>query len=1001
MRLNKPMLFLLAMIAAVAFTAQSIAAPAASERGKAKVSKVQTTDFKIMDINMIDCYVQNNGKIGENPATGGDGFFYPKGQRNTSIIYTSGIWVIGKIDGDIRSACADYATEFQPGKILPDGNADDPTKPEYIVYKYNKGDAIDAAAIDQGCPPTVMGDQMVFSVFNDVCDHSGLFTKPPIGLEAQMTGWGFNRSGTDALGNTLFFKYHFINKNTKPLEETYVAVFFDPDLGQGNDDYVACDTTLGIGYVYNGNVTDQKYGAAVPAMACDFFQGPIVDAPGSTATLPDGTVLQDKKILKMTAFFAYINGSPIAGMTDPTPQDAIGAQEAYFFLQGRLGNGEPWTNTETGQITTFPFDGDPVAGTGWLMSSITVPKDMRMGLSAGPFTLAPGESKDVVIGLVVGAGKSNMSSIGWMKFNDKIAQYAYDQNFDLPSPPPAPVVSAAQIDDGASLTWDDAAVRYDQKGYVFEGYNIWQAAAPGGPWTRITTIDVPNQITQIWDDAYVESVDAIVSMPLQFGKDTGLRYDFTIQKDYITNGPLVNGKQYYFAVTAYAYNLNGVPKILETATNAVSVIPQKQVLDVKYQSTIGDTLPYTRVEGPANDGKLIPIVVDPAKLTGHAYSVSTKMDAESGALLWTLKDKNTGENKLVDQTNLKGDENYLVVDGVKWVVVSPAAGVFNYAKGPYVANGIGYAGFEAKGSRYLTGVSAGGTSFFNGGFIGGDFSANTMSPFDYFDVRIDFWNRTSNTSDPVKYPWSKASVQERPGYAFKGVGTFPGAAYDMTDPAIPRRVNVCFVEQVDSNAPDMFWDPIAADVGDGLGGREYLFVMASNYVEDPSTLYNDVNPGRNADVDIAVWGCRNGEHTSDEEWQAFFFVNHPMKPSNVYEINTAGYSPRKSADIARERLGEINVFPNPYFGGNNAEAENPAHFVTFNNLPEKCTIRIFSLSGKLVRTLLHANGTPIEKWDLLNSSQQPVGWGMFLVHIGTEFGDRTLKMAVINRQQLP
>ena len=993
MRLNKPMLFLLAMIAAVAFTA-----PAPSQRGKAKVSKAQVDDYKIMDINMIECYIQNNGKIGENPATGGDGFYFPKGQRNTSIIYTGGIWVLGKIDGDIRSACADYGTEFQPGRILPDGNADDPTKPEYQVYKYNKGDAVDQAAIDQGCPSTVMGDQMVFSIFNDICNHGDVFTKPPIMLEALLTGWGFNRSATDALGNTLFYKYKFTNKNPKPLEETYVAVFFDPDLGQGNDDYVACDTTLGIGYVYNGNVSDQKYGAAVPAMACDFFQGPIVDSPGSTATLPDGTVLTDKKILKMTAFFAYINGSPIDGMEDPTAGDAKGAVEAYFFVQGRLGNGEAWTNP-AGAETTYPFDGDPVGGTGWLMSSITVPKDMRMGLSAGPFTLGPGESKEVVIGLVVGAGKSNMSSIGWMKFNDKIAQYAYDQNFDLPSPPPVPVVSVAQIDEGASLSWDNAAVEYDQKGYVFQGYNVWQAEAPGGPWTRVTTIDVPDQITQIWDDAYVESVDAIVSIPLQFGKDTGLRYDFTIQKDYITNGPLVNGKQYYFAVTAFAYNPNGVPKVLETATNALSVIPQTQVLDVKYQSTIGDTLPVVKLEGPNNDGFINPIVVDPAKLTGHAYGVTLKVDEESGGLLWTLKDKATGQNKLVDQSNVSGDENYQVVDGVKWVVVSPAPGLFNYNKGPYVANGIGYAGFEAKGSRYLTGVNAGGTSFFFGGFVGVDFQGSTLSPYDYFDIRIDFWNRAHNQEDPVKYPWSNTSVQGRPGYAFKGKGVFPGAAYDVSDPANPRRLNICCVEQVDNVGTPLFWDPIEADVGDGLGGREYLFIMASDYVEDPTTLYNDSNPGNGADVDVGIWGCRRIDHTSDEEWQAFFYMNHPMNPKNVYEINSAGFEPNKSADIAKARLQDINVFPNPYFGSNSAESDFFAQFVTFNNLPETCTIRIFSLSGQLIRTIVHSSGTPFERWNLLNEQSLPVASGVFIAHVKTDFGDKILKLSVINREQ--
>jgi hypothetical protein len=994
MRLNKPMLFLLAMVAAVAFTA-----PAPSQRGKAKVSKTQVEDFKIMDINMIDCYVQNNGKIGENPATGGDGFYYPRGQRYSSIIYTSGIWIIGKVDGDIRSAAADYATEYQPGRILADGNPDDPTKPEYQVYKYNKGDIIDAAAIEQGCPAEIMGDQMVFSVFNDFCDHSGVWMKPPIKLEAQLTGWGFNRSPLDALGNTLFFRYRFINKSDKPLEETYAAVFFDPDNGDGNDDYVACDTTLGIGYVFNGGAVDKKYGTQAPAMGCDFFQGPIVDAPGETATLPDGTVIPDKKILNMTTFFAYINGSPIAGMTDPSLEDANGGQEAYFFVQGRLGNGEPWIDPGTGLETTFPLAGDPVAGTGWLFSSLTSPKDMRMGLAAGPFTLAAGESQDVVIGLVVGQGSDNLSSITVMKFYDKAAQLAYDLNFQLPSPPPQPIVKIAQDDQEINLTWDDTAINFTDKGYAFEGYNVYQGATSAGPWKRLATFDKKDGVTTIWDQRYSEAIGALVLMPVQPGGDAGLRYNFYVAKDFVTNSPLINGKQYFFAVTGYSYNPDGVPKVLENGQVPLTAIPQKPVVDVKYNSAIGDTLHYTKVEGPDNGGILKPIVMDPAKLNGHTYRISLKMDPETLGLLWTLRDVTTGQDKLVDQTNVSGDEDYLVVDGVKWVVYSPAPGVFDYSQGSYVSNGIGYAGVTVEGSRYLTGVDAGGTSFFKGGFVGVDFQGSTLTPYEYFDVRIDFWNRAHNQEDPVKYPWSNTSVQARPGYAFKGKGVFPGAAYDVTDPANPRRLNICCVEQTDNPGTSLFWDPIEADGGNGDGGREYLFIMASDYVDDPTTLYDDNNPGRSADVDVAIWGTVRGTHTSDEEWSATFWMNKPMTPSNVYEINTAEYQLTKSAEVAKDRLKSINVFPNPYFGSNKAETDFFAQFVTFNNLPERCTIRIFSLSGQLVRAIAHEGGSPLERWNLLNEQNLPVASGVFIAHVKTEFGDRILKLSVINREQ--
>jgi hypothetical protein len=145
-----------------------------------------------------------------------------------------------------------------------------------------------------------------------------------------------------------------------------------------------------------------------------------------------------------------------------------------------------------------------------------------------------------------------------------------------------------------------------------------------------------------------------------------------------------------------------------------------------------------------------------------------------------------------------------------------------------------------------------------------------------------------------------------------------------------------------------------------------------------------------------------GVYNSDMPEVGTVFRIVTTKPNNAsvrYTINTAAFAKSKSADVAAARIDEITVFPNPYFGHNQAEGTFFAQFVTFGNLPEKCTIRIFSLSGQLVRTIVHESGTPFERWDLLNSDQLPVGSGMFIVHIETAFGDKVLKLGVVNREQ--
>lgn len=957
-----------------------------------RLNKPTVTDTKLLDVNEIECFIQNNGPLGENPATGGDGCFYPKGQRERSIIYTAGLWLLGKIDGDIRSAVCQYSSEYQPGAILPDGSADDATAEKYQIYKYNKGDVVDQVAIDQGCPVDVIGDQMLFCVYNDLASHAGVYTKAPIGIEVQQLAFAFNRTG--ALGKTIFVRYRFINKNKdgKTLEEAYVGVFFDPDLGDAGDDATGSDADLGIAYVYNGDDFDIKYGAGPPALACDFFQGPMVDAPGETAVLPDGSEIADRKILDMTAYFTFINGSSMAGLNDPDLESAEGATQAYFFVQGFRGNGEPWNNPITGEDTKFPLSGDPVAGTGWLFRHLSPPKDIRMGNAAGPFVLEPGHPQDVVVGLVVGDGPTNLASVQLMKYNDAQAQMAYDLNFVLPNVPPSPIVEVSDLDGEIMLTWDDAAATFDDKGYLFEGYNVFMAEAAGGPWTRIATFDVANSITAIWDDVFDVELAAIINKPVQVGTDTGVKYNFHVDKDYINNVPLINGKKYYFAVSAYAYNETGTPRSLETAKLAHLGIPQRPVMDTEYNAEVGDALDVT-LHGPSTDSYVNAIVVDPAKVTGHDYRINLNENEELG-FYWDVIDVTTGETVLANQTNLSGDEQYLAIDGVQIVVrgITPSDYGMDVTKGYY------HEGWDYDGSRYITGVNWGGSYMWGGLDLGENFWGSNLTATDYVNIKIDFWNAASNAADPVAHPWSNCQTYDRTqSYAANGIGTFPGAAYDVEDTENPRRINITYVE---SDLVDHHWDPIAADAGDGLGGREYLFINRSDYLEDPTTLYTDDYSGMDTDVLYAMWVHQRGSHTSDEEFTMYIWAVHPFTAGETYfTFSTADQMMSKNADVAEMRLEDINIFPNPYFGHNKAENNFFTQFVTFNNLPEdNCTIRIFSLSGTLVTTIEHNDGTPFERWYLLNDEELPVASGMYIVHVETEFGNKILKLGVVNRE---
>jgi hypothetical protein len=233
-----------------------------------------------LDINHLECYFSNEGTFGEYNYR--DGCFYPAGQRDKSLIYTAGLWIVGIMGTDTASAVSSYGTEFQPGKILENGQADDPGNPRYHIYKYNRGDSIDPDALEQGCPDSVMGDQMLFCVFNDLKSNYGMFDGPVMGLEVQMTAFGFNVPGP--MSESLFVKYRIINKGSTDVTDAYAAFFFDADLGFASDDLAGSDSLQGMIFFYNYGGFDKKYGSQPPAFGCDILRGPRSETGQSLGT---------------------------------------------------------------------------------------------------------------------------------------------------------------------------------------------------------------------------------------------------------------------------------------------------------------------------------------------------------------------------------------------------------------------------------------------------------------------------------------------------------------------------------------------------------------------------------------------------------------------------------------------------------------------------------------------------------------------------------------------
>jgi hypothetical protein len=91
-----------------------------------------------------------------------------------------------------------------------------------------------------------------------------------------------------------------------------------------------------------------------------------------------------------------------------------------------------------------------------------------------------------------------------------------------------------------------------------------------------------------------------------------------------------------------------------------------------------------------------------------------------------------------------------------------------------------------------------------------------------------------------------------------------------------------------------------------------------------------------------------------------------------------------SKDRQVDALSLINIVPNPYYAFSTYEKNRLDTKVKITNLPENCVIKIYNISGKLIRTFKKASPLSYIDWDLKNSQAIPIASGVYLIHVEVE-----------------
>ena len=692
-------------------------------------------------------------------------------------------------------------------------------------------------------------------------------------------------------------------------------------------------------------------------------------------------------------------GEPNIDKTDVAESDQMGLTAVGYDPAGSIpisSDGYLWLFYMTpGSYWQPPEGGQP-------------PGDYDLFVTSGFFPLEAGQTERIAMSVTLGNDEADALR------NKAVAQTTYDFDYQFAKAPNPPQVTAVSGNGQVTLYWDESAeqskdkymgeITNDVDLYDFEGYKVYRATDFEFN-DAYTITDGEGNLTFLepyiqdgekaqWDLADGKTgwhpID-LNGIKFYLGDDTGLQHSYVDEN-------VVNGQRYYYAVVSYDYGgdvtndiipsdspmrlrVNSLTGAVELGPNVVDITPSPPAAGYTDAEFVGDTINH--ISGTSS-GKIFLEIVDPmAILDQHTYLVTfedTILQNQQGAAGYDTV--TTKSYFLVDITNQEKPDTLVnneydmqesdgqVIDGFRLGFNNIDELRYNDEKSYWSRDSIWTFNFF----RYAT---------FN--------VVGTRLPYDY---RIIFSEERSDSSIDLCMRYLPNSTTCFSGFIH------PAAAVNFI---AQRRETLTGIDNIDwVDIPIGFIDVIPFGDPDGYfnadGDRESDWIVFMDYEDDagnpwPSwAFYLNLHPN---DPELVYNEPQPGD-------TAMIIVEKPFLTEDIYEFTTV--SPFIDTQQAKDDMKKIKVVPNPYYATTVFEGQNTftsgrgPREIQFRNLPQNCIIRIFTISGELVKTIDHSSalnhGTG--KWDLLTKDNLTAAYGIYVYHIEAPgVGERIGKMAII------
>jgi len=585
----------------------------------------------------------------------------------------------------------------------------------------------------------------------------------------------------------------------------------------------------------------------------------------------------------------------------------------------------------------------------------------------------------------------------------RIVQVIYEKDYRFAQPPKMPTLQATAGDGRVILTWDNIADTKTRDPFVgnvndFEGYKLFRATDKKMSDAQVITdgYGTPMFMKPIFQcdkkDGRMGFTDfgLVNGMGYNLGTDSGIRHWF---ED--TN--VQNGRTYYYAIVAYDYGAPDIgPGIAPSENNIIISLDEAE--NVKgYSKNVQVVTPHQKAAGYIPEEVMMSAVQE---ILGSGTVVP----------------------EIIANSSLKPGHNYEVSFGLDTLGV-----IENYDHGVYYSNNS-IRVFDVTDSNevYLENSdNFTGTNLVYDDTLG-NWYINTIGNIktDVFDglvLNIQMPVRTAQYNNAVsKWVVGSAPITVTPT---KTESRYFPWDYDIIftdDVSYTGKGSTSWIRDIDH----------VRQTRDLLTSEDFNFYVVNKSFTDSlemmDLIVHDLN--KNGQYDILEDRIYVGALDSSGKWVGSVFAidflsaygNADLLPkaNDVYRVtfmrpfyitDKIRFSIVKTDSIDRQALKhtmkDIKVVPNPYVATNAMETSvanwflNQRRRIMFTNLPARCTIRIFTVSGVLVDVIQVNNSAEngIAHWDLLTRENLEVAAGMYIYHVQSELtrDEKVGKFAII------